>query len=414
MSTTCRRGGRVASLFWLLAACLATGQALAVDLAVRGRIVHTMAGDALDDGVVLIEQGRIVAVGRAAEIAIPAGVEIVQGVVVTPGLIDARSTVGLTGMLNQPQDQDQLDHTEPIQPGLRAVDAYNPLDPLVAWLRSFGITTVHTGHAPGEVVSGQTMVVKTVGDTVEEALLREPVAIAATFDPSALKGEGKSPGTRAKAVALLRQSLLDARAKLEKRQTAASDEVETARDLDQEALIAVLEGRLPLLVYAQRAQDIASALRVADEFGLRIWLEGAADVGMLLEEVRAAAVPVIVHPPMARPTGSLENASFATAARLDEAGIPFLFQSGFESYVPKVRVVLFEAGVAVAYGLAAERALQALTIDAARLLGVEDRVGSLEVGKDADLAVWDGDPFEYTTHCTGVVIDGVVVSRESR
>jgi imidazolonepropionase-like amidohydrolase len=115
---------------------------------------------------------------------------------------------------------------------------------------------------------------------------------------------------------------------------------------------------------------------------------------------------------MTRAYGSFENASFTTAAVLDRDGIPFAFQSGYEAYVPKVRVVLFEAAIAVAYGLPADRALQALTIDAARLLGVADRIGSLEPGKDADLALFDGDPFEYTSHCVGVVIDGEVVSRD--
>lgn len=397
-----------------IALTLSIGSPLAaVDLAVRGSIVHTMAGDEIVDGVVLIEGGRIVAIGRAAEVAIPAGVEILQAEIVTPGLIDARATVGLTGILNQDHDQDQLERSEPIQPGLRAVDAYNPQDPLVAWLRDLGITTVHTGHAPGELISGQTMVVKTHGTTVDAAVLREAVAVAATLDESAFKPGPASPGTRGKAVAMLREALLAAREAAAKKAAAPANEP-TARNLGHEALQRVLSGELPLLVYAQRAQDIASALRVAEEFGLRLWLDGAAEVGTLVDEVREAAVPVFVHPPMMRAYGSLENASFATAALLAAEGIPFVFQSGYEAYVPKVRVVLFEAAVAVAYGLPTDRALQALTIDAARLLGVADRVGSLEVGKDADLALWDADPFEYTSHCTAVVIDGKVVARGAR
>ncbi len=377
----------------------------AVELAVRGSVVHTMAGEAIQDGVVLIKDGKIVAVGRAAEVAIPSGIEILQAAVVTPGLIDARSTVGLTGILNQDHDQDQLERSEPIQPALRAIDAYNPLDPLVGWLRGFGITTVHTGHAPGELVSGQTMVVKTVGSTVDQALLRDAAAIAVTLDASALKEGASSPGTRGKAVAMLRQQLLAARAP-------AKDPA--SRDLARETLARVLAGEMPLLVFAQTARDLANALRLADEFDLRLWIDGGAEAALLLAQIRDSGAPVLVHPPMTRAYGSFENASFATAAVLDREGIPFAFQSGYEAYVPKVRVVLFEAAIAVAYGLPADRALQALTIDAARLLGVADRVGSLEPGKDADLALFDGDPFEYTSHCVGVVVDGQVVSRDRR
>jgi len=134
----------------------------------------------------------------------------------------------------------------------------------------------------------------------------------------------------------------------------------------------------------------------------------------VLDELRAAAVPVIPHPTMARSSGELANATMRLPRILADATIPFAIQSGYEAYVPKTRVVLFEAGVATAYGLPPERALAAITIDAARLVGVPDRVGSLEPGKDADLALFDGDPLEYTTHCVGVVIDGGVVSREKR
>jgi imidazolonepropionase-like amidohydrolase len=125
-------------------------------------------------------------------------------------------------------------------------------------------------------------------------------------------------------------------------------------------------------------------------------------------------VPVIIHPAMQRAFEDRENQSFTTAAQLSEAGIPIAMQSGFEAYVPKVRVVLFEAAIAAAHGLSQEKALAAMTIDAARILGVADRVGSLEVGKDGDIALYDGDPLEYTTHCTGVVIDGQIVSETTR
>ena len=125
-------------------------------------------------------------------------------------------------------------------------------------------------------------------------------------------------------------------------------------------------------------------------------------------------MPVIIHPTMYRATGETENPSFETAATLRRAGIPIALQSGFEPYVPRTRVVLFEAGLAAAHGLEFEEALATITIDAAKILSIDDRVGSLEVSKDADLALFDGDPFEYTSHCIGVVTDGVVVSEQAR
>jgi imidazolonepropionase-like amidohydrolase len=186
------------------------------------------------------------------------------------------------------------------------------------------------------------------------------------------------------------------------------------RNLHLEVLAQTLDRGLPLLITVERAQDIASALRLAKEFELQVWLDSAAESYLLIDDIKAAGCPVIVHPTMARSVGERENASFETAAKLLSAGIPVALQSGYESYVPKTRVVLFEAGMAAANGLEFADALGTITIQAARILGVDDRIGSLEIGKDGDLALYDGDPFEYTTHCVGVVINGEVVSNEAR
>jgi len=192
------------------------------------------------------------------------------------------------------------------------------------------------------------------------------------------------------------------------------DKDPTPRDLRLETLADVLSRKTPLLVTAHRAQDIAGALRLADEFDIIVWLDGGAEAYLLVEEIKAAGVPVLIHPTMARPSGDLENLSFETAAKLVKAGIPVAMQSGYEPYVPKTRVVLFEAAMAAANGLSKEQALAAITRDAAKILGVEGRIGSLEVGKDGDVALFDGDPFEYTTHCVGTVIEGRIVSNEKR
>lgn len=407
----------LAAVFVLLGAAVSAAPPRTI--AIRGDVVHTMAGGPITDGVVLVVGGKIERVGPTADVKIPADVETVRGRVVTPGLVDAHSVVGLAGYLNQDQDQDQLDRGDPIQPELRAVDSYNPRDRLVEWLRGFGITTIHTGHAPGALVSGQTMVVKTVGETVGDAVLRPAAMVAVTLGDDARPGgdgkeKDKSPGTRSKAVAMLRSELVKTRDYVRKRELADPEKRPDA-DLRREAFADVLAGRLPLLVTVNRATDIDAALRVAAEFGVRLVLDSAAEAYLLADRIKAAGVPVIVHPSMRRAgMGETENISFETAATLREAGIPIALQSGYEGYVPKTRVALFEAAIAAANGLSFEQALAAITIDAARIIGVEDRVGSLQPGRDGDVAIFDGDPFEYTSHCTAVVIDGVLVSRQPR
>jgi imidazolonepropionase-like amidohydrolase len=186
------------------------------------------------------------------------------------------------------------------------------------------------------------------------------------------------------------------------------------RDLRLEILTKVLDGEVPLLVTADRHTDIETALRLRAEFGFRLVLESGAESYELAPRIRAAGVPVIVHPTMYRSAGEHENLSMETAGRLHAAGIPIAIGSGYESYVPKTRVILFEAGVAAANGLGFVGALQAVTIGPARILGIADRVGSLAPGKDGDVALYDGDPFEYTTHCVGTVIEGEVVSETRR
>jgi len=392
-----------------LVAATARPAAAAGDLVVKGGVVHTLASEPIRDGVVVVRDGRIVAVGPAATTPVPAGVRVVEAAVVTPGLVDAHSVVGLAGYLNQKQDQDQLETSEPIQPELRAIDAYDARERLVEWLRGFGVTTLHTGHAPGALISGQTLVAKTRGATEEEAVFVPSAMVACTLGDGAVTGEkGKSPGTRSKAVALLRAKLIEAQGYREKLKSKGAKE-RPERNLRLETLVRVLDGELPLLVTAQRHQDIMDALRLADEFGFRLVLDGAADAHQLVEPIRAHGVPVILHPTMARAAGEEVNLSWETAALLQRSGVTVALQSGYEDYVPKTRVVLFEAAIAAANGLGFENALRTITLDAAKVIGVADRVGSLEVGKDGDLALYDGDPFEYVTHCVGTVIEGDLV-----
>ncbi|MBA4029020.1 MAG: amidohydrolase [Planctomyces sp.] len=401
-------------------ALLCLAGAAAAQVAVRGRQVYTAGplGNIARGVVVISAEGKITDVGPQDRVRIPDGYRVLDAEIVTPGLIDAHCTVGLSGLYNQPHDSDQIESSAAIQPELRATDAYNSKDALVEWVRSFGVTTVHTGHAPGEVISGQTAVIKLSGDTVDEAVVLPVAAVAATLGPESFR-QG-SPGTRGKQISVLRQELIKAQEYLAKRRRPAEPDADAkkseppARDLRLEMLAAVLNKEVPLLVTAQRAQDIASALRLKAEFGIDLILDGAAESPLLIDQIKAAGVPVFVHPLMTRAFGEMENASVETPALLDKAGIPVAIQGGYEAYVPKARVVLFEAAIAAANGLSFDRALESVTIRPARVLKVDGRVGSLEVGKDGDVAMFDADPFEYTSHCIGVVINGRVVSQTPR
>jgi len=433
-------------------------------IAVKGETVWTMAGEAIQNGVVLVNNGKIEAVGAASQIKIPNNYRVITAKVVTPGLIDAHSVVGLAGYLNQPQDQMQIETSSPMQPELRAIDAYNTEEKLIEWVRQFGVTTIHTGHGPGALISGQTMIAKTFGKTVEAVTIVPMAMIAVTLGDSALGSGGKSPGTRAKQAAMLRVELIKAFEAVRKidsqknnrnNQTNSttrtggnnqankndnspnmknpnsslknpptqnnqntdnqnSSSAQTSTDLRSDVMQKVLRREIPLLVTAHRAQDIITALRIAKEFNIRIVLDGAAEAFVVIDEIKASGFPVIIHPTMYRAGSETENLSLETASKLKAAGIMVALQGGFESYVPKTRVVLFEAGIAAANGLSMRDALATITIDAAKILGLDRRIGSIETGKDADLAMYDGDPFEYTTHCTGTMINGQIVSEVVR
>lgn len=380
----------------------------AMPLAIHAETLHTMTGAPIKNGLVLVRDGKITYVGPAEGQMYSMDHRGVRVKVVTPGLIDARATAGLSGVLNQPHDQDMLERSSPIQPDLRAIDAYNSQDPLIEWLRSFGVTTLNTGHAPGTLVSGQTMIVKTAGRSVDADVVNPAAFTAVALGNSGVTREAaKSPGTRARAIAMLRAELIKAQEYARKRQN-ADESKRPARDLKLETFVRALEGEQRLLITAHRHQDILAALRVAKEFNLHIVLDGCADAHLVLAEIKASGFPVMLHPTMARAHEDTENLAMDTAAKLKGAGIPFAIQSGYESYVPKTRVVLFEAAVAAGKGLGFENALRAVTIDAATILGIAERTGSIAVGKDADLALFDGDPFEYTTHCTHTVVGGML------
>jgi len=379
-------------------------------IAVYGDTIYTMAGEKIINGVVLIKDRKIEKVGLQNEITVPADYKKVEGKVVTPGLIDAHSVVGLSGIYNYAHDQDQLEKSDAIQPELRAFDAYNMREKLIEFLRDLGITTLHTGHGPGALASGQTMIVKTYGETLKDVIVDSVATVSFTLGSNVSRNY-KKPGTRSKGVAMLREEFLKAKDYMDKMKNAKEDK-KPSRDLKLETLAKVLSGEIPAMFTVQRATEIMTALRLQQEFGFKLILDGAAESYLLINEIKNAGVPVILHPTMVRNYGDTKNVSLETAATLNTAGIPFALQSGYESYVPKTRIVLFEAAIANANGLSFEDALTTITIDAAKILGIENLVGSIEEGKDADIVLFDGNPFEYTSHVCVVIINGEIVKEE--
>ena len=374
-------------------------------IAIKAETIYTVSGSTILNGVVLVKNGKIEAVGKGLNI--PSGYKIYETKVLTPGFVDARTLVGISGSLNIPTDQDQLDKTSSIQPDLRAIDAYNPEESLVKVVRDYGITTIHTGHGIGALVSGQTMIAKTKPGTVETVVIKPLGMLAMTIGPT-VSDNFSSPGTKAKQMAMIRTELI----KAQTYQNKLADKDSTKRpaaDLKMDVLSKLLKGEIKALITANSSTDIMNAIRLAKEFNLKLVIDGAAEAYRLIPEIKAAKAEIVLHATMARNGGDMVNMNRESASILTAASIPVSIESGYEAYVPKTRIILFEAGQAMAHGLSFDNALKTITLNPAKLLGIENRVGSIEKGKDADLVLFNGDPFEYLTKVCGVIIDGVVV-----
>ncbi|MDC0979867.1 amidohydrolase, partial [Balneolaceae bacterium] len=308
--------------FLLLALFSATTRAQSSDnhYVIDADSIHIGTGEVLYNGRVLVHGGIIRAVGAQSEIEIPSGATRLKAQIVTPGFIDAHTVVGLAGYLNDPgSDQDQLDRSNAIQPELRALDAYNPAEPLVTHLRNHGVTTIQTGHAPGALISGQSLIIKTNAQQAQQALVSQSML---TFSlGGVISGAFSKPGTRAKSMAMIRQELIKAQDYAKKRSAGTL----SSTDLGMEALADLLDGRTQALVSVHRAQDILTALRLQKEFGFQMVLDGVAEIYLVLDQVKESGVPVILHPTMLRATGEAVNVSMETAALLAEEGIPFAF-----------------------------------------------------------------------------------------
>jgi imidazolonepropionase-like amidohydrolase len=374
-----------------------------------GRL-HTVNGEAMPNGVVLVEDGKIKAVGPRDSMEVPEGTPWLTAAEVTPGLIDAHTVVGLAGAGNVLADQDQDELSDPNQADLRVLDGFNPNEPLLEYLCRQGITVVHAVPGRANVIAGQTGIFRTSGHTAESMTLRFPAGILVNLGEVPKHSyTNRLPTTRMGTAALVRTAFTQARD--HQRQKATGKDNPKGPNPKLDALGLALDGKVPVIFAAHRADDLATGLRLAKELGLKARLDLATEGYLIADVIAAAKVPVVVHPTMQRAAASLEtyHSQVCNGAVLARHGVPVAIGTGFEGYVPKTRVLRHEAAMAMVSGMGRDKALAAVTRDAAQLLGIDDRFGTIEPGKVADLVLYDGDPFEHSTHVTHTLIGGRVV-----
>jgi imidazolonepropionase-like amidohydrolase len=385
-------------------------------IAVLADVVHPVSGPPIVDGGVLVQNGKIAFVGPRAGMAIPAGAAILQARHVTPGLIDSFSQVPLSGMMNLPADQDQDEKSGTVQPELRVLDAFNSREPHLRFLLETGVTVLHACPGRSNVIAGQTGIFRTYGRTADGMTVRFPQGLLINLG-STVKGAypNQKPGTRMGVAGLVRTAFSGAQA-YQRKQKSPKEEARPDANPGNDALALALDKKIDAIFAAQRADDLLTALRLAKEFGLRPTLALGAEAYLVAEELVKSKPPIFLHPTM-QGAGDADtiNTYLGSAASLTRKGLSVSIASGMENYVPKTRVVRYEAGVAANFGLGSDAALRAITIEPARQLRIADRFGSLEVGKEGDLVLYDGDPFEYRTHVLHVVVGGdVAYSRAER
>ncbi|MCZ6688043.1 MAG: amidohydrolase [Planctomycetota bacterium] len=408
-------------------------------IVIRGGTIWTLEGEPIDGGIVVVRDGKIEAVGR--DVAIPDGADVIDatGKIVLPGLIDSYTRLGLVeiGAVEVTRDYDEA--TMPITPQMRVIDGLNPASELIPVARLNGVTSVLSVPGEGNVLSGQSAVIRLDGDTVEALVILAPAAVHMNLGqpPKGRYGpKNQSPSTRMGIAAVVREAFtkaLDYRRKLKdyEERLAAYEESKAmgeeegkesrrekkkpkppTRDLVHESLLPVLDGDVPVIARAQRVDDILTAIRLAEEFGLRLILAKATEAYKIADTLAEKGIPVIVGPVTTQPS-SMETlgAIYENAAKLHAAGVKISIQTGDAH---NVRNLPYQAGLAVTYGLPHEAALRAVTIDAAEILGISDRTGSLKAGKDADIIVVSGDPFQPLTRVEHVLIRGRRIPLSSR
>lgn len=377
----------------------------------------TMAGPAFV-GDVAIENGKIVAVGQSLSYS-DAEVRDVTGMTVMPGIVDPHCHIGMWEDAMGFEGADGNECTNPITPELRAIDAINPYDRCFEEAVAGGVTTCVTGPGSANVIGGQFVAIKTHGDSVEDMVLRFPVAVKAAFGENPKRvynGKNQTPSTRMATAALMRKALVEAQEYNEKLERGKADpEKMPERNLGKEILARVIRRELPMKIHAHRADDILTAIRICREFKLRYTLDHCTEGYLITDKLKEAldedCEGIIVGPLLTdRSKIELKNLSFKAPKVLEQAGIEYAMMTDHpvtpEQYLPIC------TAIAVREGASEEGALKAITINAAKITGIADRVGSIEVGKDADIAVFSGHPFDFRSRCVLTLVNGKVAHEE--
>ena len=380
---------------------------LAQTIAITGGTVYPASGAKIDNATVLIRDGRIAAVGT--NVAVPAGATRIDaaGKWVTPGLIDAAGQMGLTEISAVPGTNEAFQRTSEVAASFNVAEGINPASALIPITRVEGITST-VAWPLGQLIGGQGVMIDLDGATVEAMLVKSPAAIVADLSEGSKDG-----GSRAGAAARLRRVFNDALEYSRRRADYSRAQMQqlAAAPADLEALLPVLRAQLPLVVYANRRSDIETALRIAREYKVRLILAGAAEGWQIADKIAAAGVPVLVQPLDNIPSYDALGVRYENAALLAKAGVKVVL---LETDTHKSYDLRQQAGNAVAYGMPWDQALRAVTLSPAEVFGVADRYGSLEVGKVANVVVWTGDPFEFSTGVEHVFIRGKEIPLRSR
>ena len=400
---------RVRAYPGMLAAAMLAATSLAQDhpMAFVGAKIIPVAGEPIDDGVLLIRDGRILAVGTQASVNLPIDVEIIEltGRVIMPGLVDTHSHIG------RPQGGDR---SSPIQPEARVIDSIHVLSPAFMRARAGGITTVNVMPGSGHLLSGQTVYLKLRrGKTIEDLAMRDAdgniLGGIKMANGTNSRRDPPFPGTRAKAAALVRAKYIEAREYREKIDRAGGDpEKMPPRDLGLEALLEVLDGKRIVHHHTHRADDILTVLRLKREFGFRVVLHHVSEGWKVADRIAAANVPCSIIL-IDSPGGKLEarDLLFKTGGVLERAGVTVAYHT--DDPITDSRLFLRMAALGVRAGMSHEGALRALTLNGAAMLGLDERVGSLEPRKDADFVILDGDPLSVYTKVLQTWVEGVKV-----
>lgn len=371
--------------------------------------IYPMEGEVIERGYVRIRDKVIEEVGDMKSFTLGEDEEIldVDGAFVMPGLIEAHAHIGITEEKWGIIGDDCNEETNPVTASLRAIDAVNSMDPAFHDAIEAGITSVMTGPGSANVVGGQFVFMKTQGRCIDHMIVKYPAAMKVAFgeNPKTAYGDkGQFPSTRMGTAALLRKTLFEARQYQKEKEAGLLNK----EDFELESWLPVLRREIPMKAHAHRADDILTAIRIAKEFEVDITIDHGTEAHLIADEVLASGFPVIVGTDLtSRSKIEVQNMNFKTAGILEEAGI--LFAITTDHPVALIQYLPICAGLSVRYGLKMEEALKAITIYPARICRVDDRVGSLKPGKDADIAIFTGNPMETFTKTLYTIIDGKVI-----